>query len=141
MRDKYTEILHMQRPTSERLRMSLDNRAKIFTPFSALRGFDISILTKDKDATLMPRITLYDEIKEGLSHTLGRVQRGMTIHLTWFRPVKGTAGLELGEYITESAVIERLDEVRQIVRIHGQEIPFDDILDITNEDDGIMSYD
>lgn len=42
---KYADILPMERPQSEESlrkhpRMSLQNRAKIFSPFAALRGYD-----------------------------------------------------------------------------------------------------
>lgn len=42
---KYADILHAQRPDSldsrrKHPRMALENRAKIFSPFSALRGYD-----------------------------------------------------------------------------------------------------
>ena len=42
---KYADILDKQRPCSEESlrkhpRMSLQNRAKIFSPFAALRGYD-----------------------------------------------------------------------------------------------------
>ena len=45
---KYADILYAQRPDSEdsrrkHPRMSLQNRAKIFSPFAALRGYDDQI--------------------------------------------------------------------------------------------------
>ena len=45
---KYADILHAQRPDGEESRrkhprMSLQNRAKIFSPFAALRGYDEQI--------------------------------------------------------------------------------------------------
>lgn len=42
---KYADILHLERPQTEQSlrrhpRMSLQNRAKIFSPFAALRGYE-----------------------------------------------------------------------------------------------------
>ena len=39
---KYADILHLERPepSAKHPRMSVANRAKIFSPFAALRGFD-----------------------------------------------------------------------------------------------------
>lgn len=42
---KYADILELERPQNEESlrkhpRMSLQNRAKIFSPFAALRGYD-----------------------------------------------------------------------------------------------------
>ena len=54
----YQDILHRQRPFSKRPKMSVENRAKLFTPFSALRGFDIEILTQEQDRLLVPQVTL-----------------------------------------------------------------------------------
>lgn len=52
---QYNDILHKERPVSNRPKMDLGNRAKIFAPFSALRGFDVAVLTKQKEKTLVPR--------------------------------------------------------------------------------------
>lgn len=35
---QYNDILHKERPVSNRPKMDLGNRAKIFAPFSALSG-------------------------------------------------------------------------------------------------------
>ena len=42
---KYADILHLSRPEPpvKHPRMALSNRAKIFSPFAALRGFDDEI--------------------------------------------------------------------------------------------------
>ena len=42
---KYADILHLSRPEppAKHPRMSITNRAKIFSPFAALRGFDDEI--------------------------------------------------------------------------------------------------
>lgn len=40
---KYSDIINMERPVSRHPRMDLVNRAKIFTPYDALRGFDEAI--------------------------------------------------------------------------------------------------
>lgn len=38
--DKYKDIINMSRPAPSRPRMDRGNRAKIFAPFAALRGYD-----------------------------------------------------------------------------------------------------
>lgn len=50
---KYADILPMERPQSEESlrkhpRMSLQNRAKIFSPFAALRGYDEQLAEERK---------------------------------------------------------------------------------------------
>ena len=54
----YRDMIHLSRPISRHPKMSVENRAKLFTPFSALRGFDIEILTKEHDQLLVSRVTL-----------------------------------------------------------------------------------
>ena len=51
----YQDILHRQRPLSRHPKMSVENRAKLFTPFSALRGFDIEILTTEREMCIRDR--------------------------------------------------------------------------------------
>ncbi len=60
---RYDDILHLERPKSKRPRMDLLNRAKLFSPFSALRGFDIAVLMKEKEKALMTRAELSDDRK------------------------------------------------------------------------------
>ena len=54
----YRDMIHLSRPISRHPKMSVENRAKLFTPFSALRGFDIEILTKEQDRLLVSRVML-----------------------------------------------------------------------------------
>lgn len=46
---KYADILHLCRPEPpvKYPRMALSNRAKIFSPFAALRGFDDEISSEE----------------------------------------------------------------------------------------------
>ena len=62
----YQDILYCSRPVSRHPKMSIENRAKLFTPFSALRGFDIEILTQEQDRLLMPQISLASDREEDL---------------------------------------------------------------------------
>lgn len=48
MRD-YSDILDRERPQPIRPRQSVENRAKLFMPFDALRGFSLALLTKEKE--------------------------------------------------------------------------------------------
>lgn len=51
VREKYADLLNARRPAPppDRPRMSRENRAKIFSPFAALRGFDDE-LSEERDA-------------------------------------------------------------------------------------------
>ena len=65
----YQDILTLSRPISKHPKMSVENRAKLFTPFSALRGFDIEILTQEQDRLLVPQESLSDGQQEAVWRT------------------------------------------------------------------------
>lgn len=50
--------------------MSVENRAKLFSPFSALRGFYIEILTQEQDRLLVPQIILASDREEEIYRLL-----------------------------------------------------------------------
>lgn len=133
MTSTYAHIINKSRPVSKRPHMSLDNRARIFAPFSALRGFDISILTKEKDRALVPKVTLSEHMQETIERKLGRIKGGEQISLTWFRPVKQSAGVELGEYDTEMMTVIRVDCQNQMLVMKERSVPFDSIREIIVE--------
>ena len=73
---KYDDILHMERPASKHPKMDLTNRAKLFSPFSALRGFDIAVLTKQKENALVERAWLSEDMREVLERKLRQISAG-----------------------------------------------------------------
>lgn len=57
---KYADIIDMERPQNEESlrkhpRMTLQNRAKIFSPFAALRGYDDQLAEESSDQNGSPR--------------------------------------------------------------------------------------
>lgn len=123
----YKDMLSLPRPPSKHPKMSVENRAKLFTPFSALRGFDIEILTQERDKLLVPRESLSDGQQESVWRTLNSLQRGDWVTLTYFVPVKHIAGQLLGEYTMTSGVVKKVDDVEQLLVLEGCPIPFGDI--------------
>ena len=59
---KYADILHLSRPEPpvKYPRMALSNRAKIFSPFAALRGFDDEISSEGASKLLVKKVELSD---------------------------------------------------------------------------------
>ena len=68
-------------------KMSVENRAKLFTPFSALRGFDIEILTQEQDRLLVPQIILASDREEEIYHLLNGLHSGDWVTVSFFVPV------------------------------------------------------
>ena len=72
---KYADILHMERPQSEESlrkhpRMTLQNRAKIFSPFAALRGYDEQLAEEKQRTERVTKRILTEEEMSDLSDKL-----------------------------------------------------------------------
>ena len=111
--------------------MSIENRAKLFTPFSALRGFDIEILTQEQDRLLMPQISLASDRDEEIYRLLNGLHQGDWATVTYFVPVKHIAGQLLGEYTVASGAVKKVDDVEQLLVLDGCPIPFSTIHALT----------
>ena len=83
----YQDILHCSRPVSKRPKMSVENRAKLFAPFAALRGFDIEILTTEQDRLLVPQVLLSADQQEANRQALNALEKGDWVTVTYFQPV------------------------------------------------------
>ena len=127
----YQDILYCSRPVSRHPKMSIENRAKLFTPFSALRGFDIEILTQEQDRLLMPQISLASDREEEIYRVLNGLHQGDWATVTYFLPVKHIAQQLLGEYTEVSGEVKRVDDVEQLLVLEGYPIPFGNIHALT----------
>ena len=81
---KYGDIIEMERPQTEESlrkhpRMTLQNRAKIFSPFAALRGYDEQLAAEKQRTERVPKRILTEEEMSALSDRLMQVTKGMTI--------------------------------------------------------------
>ena len=127
----YQDIIHLSRPFSNHPKMAIANRAKLFTPFTALRGFDIEILTQEQDRLLMPQISLASDREEEIYRLLNGLHQGDWATVTYFVPVKHIAQQLLGEYTVVSGEVKRVDDVEQLLVLEGYPIPFGNIHALT----------
>lgn len=123
----YQDILYCSRPVSRHPKMSIENRAKLFTPFSALRGFDIEILTQEQDRLLVPQISLASDREEEIYRVLNGMHQGDWATVTYFVPVKHIAQQLLGEYTVVSGEVKRVDDVEQLLVLEGASVLFGNI--------------
>lgn len=123
----YQDILYLSRPISKHPKMSVENRAKLFTPFSALRGFDIEILTTEQDRLLVPQISLASDREEEIYRVLNGLHQGDWATVSYFIPVKTIGNQTLGEYTMVSGEVKRVDDVEQLLVLEGASIPFGNI--------------
>ena len=142
---KYADILHLSRPEppAKHPRMSITNRAKIFSPFAALRGFDDEISSEGATKLLVKKVELSDEEKNNLSDKLLQVKKGMKVVVRYFVRTTENAG----KYMSLTGTVVMIDPVyrelkvmqdsdRKAVSIEKElpvVIPFDDIADLAGE--------
>ena len=127
----YRDMIHLSRPISKHPKMAIANRAKLFTPVSALRGFDIEILTTEQDRLLVPQVSLSADQQEAIYRTLNDLRKGDWVTVTYFVPVKHIAGQLLGEYTVVSDTVKKVDDVEQLLVLDGCPIPFSTIHALT----------
>lgn len=138
---KYADILHLSRPepSIRHPRMSVSNRAKIFSPFAALRGYEEEIAEEKWLQTRVTKKMLSEEEAAELSDCLLQVKKGMVISIRYFKedtehpviPPQGT-------YETMSGKVEMIDRVfRQITISDGSTkvtVPFDELEEVSGEE-------
>lgn len=129
----YSDILNKERPAPIQPPMALENRASIFAPFAALRGFDIEILTKEQDRELEPRAILSSDMLQQIEWELETLAPGDTVTVEKFLPQKQIGGQELGQYVTmHGRVVKVSPEDMQLILDSGV-VPFQNIRDIYRE--------
>lgn len=142
---KYSDILHASRPEPphKHPRMPITNRAKIFSPFAALRGFDDEISNESATKLLVKKIELSDEEKNKLSDKLLQVKKGMKVVVRYFVRTTGSTG----KYISLTGTVVIIDPVYRELKVMQDSdrnavgiekelpviIPFDDIADLAGE--------
>ena len=107
---KYADILQMERPepSAKHPRMSLGSRAKIFSPFAALRGFDDELAEEGAQTLRVPKAELSDEEKAALSARLAALRRGVTVTVRYFQPdLLCPADPPVGHYQTVTGTVQK----------------------------------
>ena len=129
---KYDNMLHLDRPPSRYPKMRRSDRAKIFAPYDALKGFSSSI--REKDRVFLPRMMATDFIRDGINRRLKALRRGDTVTVIFFVSMQRTAEEDLGEYRTETGTVLRVDEIEGTLVLDQMTVPFEDIVSLTNGD-------
>ena len=134
----YRDMIHLSRPISRHPKMSVENRAKLFTPFSALRGFDIEILTKEQDRLLVSRVMLGSDQQELIRHRLNALRSGQWVTVTYFRSEKELEGILLGEYVIQTGKVRRVDDFYQVLALDSGVVAFESIRELEiNDGEGV----
>lgn len=132
--NRYDDIINLPRPESKHPHMSNADRAKIFSPFAALKGHTETI--RKKEILRVNKIDLSDEAAATLNEKLTLLEKGQMVTITYFFSdpgPDGTGGTAEGIYITLSGIIKHLDSISRILEIENHKINFDDIADIRSD--------
>lgn len=131
---KHRDILYSSRPKLPpgHTKMDINNRAKIFSPFAALRGYEEEIQSEGRDHLKGSRVELSEGEQEKLSEQLQKVTKGMRVAIRYFKD---------GFYEDIDGVVTCIDPIKQVVYLQAAEagalekeipieIAFGDILQI-----------
>lgn len=128
----YEEMINMKWPQpTVRPRMSLEQRAKIFLPFSALRGYEESL--ENERRLTVSRTKISDEKKEKINKTLSLIIDNLENKiLTKISAVYFIQDENSDEGIYDEIVgtVNKIRQEESKIIINGQEILFDDIFEL-----------
>lgn len=102
----------------------MDNRAKQFVPFAAVKGYEEALRAKEK--IVVEKIELSEERKEELDFILQQIKKNDIITIVYFYK---------GEYIQLEGMVSRLDKDARVIKIVNTKIPFEDIYEIGGENE------
>ncbi len=134
---KYDDIINLERPKSNRIPMSRADRAKIFMPFSALKGYEEAI--EEKQRVITERVELAEEQKEELDRTLKVLEKMLlkgrepVVKVIYFQAdLKKSAEAHgnYGEYVETEGRLKNIDRVYEILVLEEITIPREDIFNI-----------
>jgi len=97
----------------------MDNRAKQFIPFAAVKGYEEALRAKEK--IIVEKIELSEEKKAELDFKLHQISKNDMITVVYFCK---------DEYIKIEGMVSRLDVDARVLRVVNTKIPFDDIYDL-----------
>jgi len=91
-------------------------RAKIFMPFDALKGFKEAL--KEKEKIVVPRIYLSEEAKDILIAKLDKLQKGMMIKITYYFD---------NQYLEFKGIVSKIDTLNKYIMIVKEKVLVEDI--------------
>ena len=134
MSGKYDDMIDLPHPTSNKHpRMSIQDRAAIFSPFAALSGHGAAIA---ETARLTDqRMELDEDTKAELDQRqavlLEHIEEQPEITVPWFQPDERKEG---GAYCTVTGRLKKIDEAaRTLILLDGTAIPLEDVVGLESD--------
>lgn len=100
-----------------RHKMSVENRAKQFMPFAALRGLPEALVQKEK--VVVEKIELTEDMAAELDWNMGELKVGMMVMVVYFCN---------DEYLKKTGIVSRIDKNARVIQVVESKIKFDDLL-------------
>ena len=97
----------------------MENRAKQFMPFAALKGYEEALRAKEK--IVVPKIELSEEKKEELNQKMQQVHKNDMITVVYFSQ---------GEYLQMEGLVSRIDVTAKVLKVVNTKIAFADIYEL-----------
>lgn len=126
--NEYTRLNGMKRALSTRPRMARADRAKLFAPYAALKGYNESAHARER--LFVSRPELAEDRQEQLDRRLRSLRRGDGVTVTWFEPLKTEDGRELGQYRVTAGEYLASHPASGILVLSGARIETRNILDV-----------
>lgn len=129
---KYDDIIEVQYPFKdiEKIRtMTIEERAKIFAPFAALKGHSEAIAARQK--IVASKVELSEESAQQMDYSLMDIDNHLKhgkhpiIKLIYFK--QDVRLKDKGEYIELSGVVAKLNKELRWIQIVNKKINLDDI--------------
>ena len=136
MTEDFSDIINLPHHQSRRHpQMSMKERAAQFAPFAALTGYgsaisEVARLTEEQ-------VPLGDDDNDRLNrlvtHIADRIPEQPSVTIVYFKPDSRKQG---GSYETITGRLKRIDDYeQQLVMLDGTAIPFENIMDISQNID------
>lgn len=102
-----------------RPKMSVENRAKQFMPFAALRGLPEALSMKEK--IVVDKIELTEDMAAELDWNMRGLETGMMVTVVYFSK---------DEYLKKTGIVSRIDATARLLQVVETKIAFDDLLKV-----------
>ncbi len=102
-----------------RAKMPIEERAKQFSPFAALKELPAALAAKEK--ILVDKPLLSEDVCEELNRKIKLLKPGAIATVIYYQN---------GEYIKRTGMVAHVWETSRLLQIVNTKIPFDDILEL-----------
>lgn len=104
-----------------RKKMTNKERAKIFAPFDALKGFKEAL--KDEEVIKVSKVTLSEDQELLINNTLNSLEKGMMVEIVYFSN-------EHNYYLKNIGIFTKIDLINKVIFIVKNKILIDNIIEI-----------